>query len=344
MRARYAFGFSLSHRARVSCEIIEAAVREASVRRHREEAEAQAKVDLSAELVSLMASPDPEVRRRRFRQLLGPEVDRHPGLVPDQVVAGLLDDDRLEGFPHDSGDELAGGDLAGWRPELSRFVPVARCEIGGREVDGVDARDMHVFLGVATAFRHWFPRQVSKCRLTAGSNYLEGVSFRNDRNPLGGRPGDQYVLTLAAAKEIGMADKSARGKELRLYFLDCERRVLATDGPTPLASMGISEPLQSAASPAPSRHRGFLSQSSIPLTLWQFLAARGVAANVAGPMARSHAPRLAKALVSGDAPGLCAVDPSTGEVVFDDQALTAWWRSAEPDVMSAVLGLDAIQG
>ncbi len=48
-----------------------------------------------------------------------------------------------------------------------------------------------------------------------------------------GRPRVDYVVTLDAAKEIGMVDRGPRGKELRRYFIDCERRLLDREQAVP---------------------------------------------------------------------------------------------------------------
>jgi len=40
-------------------------------------------------------------------------------------------------------------------------------------------------------------------------------------NPLGGRTSSEYFLTIDAAKEISMLQRSKKGREARKYFLDC---------------------------------------------------------------------------------------------------------------------------
>lgn len=45
----------------------------------------------------------------------------------------------------------------------------------------------------------------------------------NRKNPQGGRPSHFYVLTVNCFKELGMLAKTRQGKQVRQYFLECER-------------------------------------------------------------------------------------------------------------------------
>ena len=82
----------------------------------------------------------------------------------------------------------------------------------------LSARELHEFLEVKTAFKDWFPRM-------CGYGFEENQDFRSKMSKsTGGRPSTDYEITLDMAKEIAMIQRSEKGKEIRQYFLELERR------------------------------------------------------------------------------------------------------------------------
>jgi phage anti-repressor protein len=88
----------------------------------------------------------------------------------------------------------------------------------------VSARTLYEFLEVKTAFTHWCNRMF-EYGFTEDQDYSVIVSVKNDINPQGGRPQTDYALTLDAAKEISMLQRTDKGKQARQYFLECEREL-----------------------------------------------------------------------------------------------------------------------
>lgn len=85
----------------------------------------------------------------------------------------------------------------------------------------VDGRELHEFLQIGTAYKDWFPRMVEY-------GFVEGVDFcskMSKTSPNGGRPSINHDLTIGMAKEICMIQRNERGKQARLYFIECERRL-----------------------------------------------------------------------------------------------------------------------
>jgi len=355
-RARDAFGHTLSQRTRLACRIIEDAARDAWRLKTREEivaavpaevraeasasVRAQAKADLVRELREIDAMPDGPERNRLIHDLLG--------VTAFTVGASGLDSPLL----HNSEDEEAGGAQSDEEEDsmspsaVQQFVPVRDREVGGATLPTVLARDMYVFLGVRTAFTHWFRRQAVKCLLVVDQDYEELLSAKNDRKAVSNRPLKEFVLTLNAAKEIGMADKSQRGKDLRLYFLDCEARLLAGKGPAEgsdglQAARPVADFAASLVETRPaSLHRGLIDQAEIHLVLEEFIRTKGIADDIAGPLALSIERALAQDIRSGILQGRFGIHPVTKRLLFDQVTLNAWWRQAEPYVIGVALGLD----
>lgn len=82
----------------------------------------------------------------------------------------------------------------------------------------VSARELHGFLEIRRDFTTW-------CKQMFEYGFVEGQDF----TPIlvkstGGRPSQDYALTVECAKEIAMIQRTERGKQARQYFLEVERR------------------------------------------------------------------------------------------------------------------------
>ena len=89
------------------------------------------------------------------------------------------------------------------------------------ENDGVQAvmgRDLHKFLGVKTPYDKWMPRMV-EYGFVAGQDFSTKMS-----ESTGGRPSQDHIISLDMAKEISMIQRTAKGKQARQYFIECERK------------------------------------------------------------------------------------------------------------------------
>ena len=90
--------------------------------------------------------------------------------------------------------------------------------IGGQQMPSVDARHLHERLGVETNFRDWIKRRIEELNLEIGNDFE--VSLKNERNLSGGRPSQEYLLTIRAAMRICVAERTERGDQLRDQLVD----------------------------------------------------------------------------------------------------------------------------
>lgn len=115
------------------------------------------------------------------------------------------------------------------------IIKIEAVEISKKIVDTVSARDLHEFLGINQRFADWIKYQIERGFFDEGKDYLY---HKNVINPTGGRPRDEYHLTLEAGKHIAMLSGSRKGKEVRDYFIECEERakqvILPVDLPSAL--------------------------------------------------------------------------------------------------------------
>lgn len=91
-------------------------------------------------------------------------------------------------------------------------------------VQTVSARELHLKLEIATAFKDWFPRICEygfKENEDFNSLKIEQVRFEGNREVK--RELQDYAITIEMAKQICMLQCSEKGRKYREYFLDLEK-------------------------------------------------------------------------------------------------------------------------
>ena len=82
----------------------------------------------------------------------------------------------------------------------------------------LSARELHEALEVKTHFKDWFPR-MCEYGFQEGNDFCSFLS-----KSTGGRPATDYQITLDMAKEIAMIQRSEKGKHVRQYFIEVEKK------------------------------------------------------------------------------------------------------------------------
>lgn len=89
----------------------------------------------------------------------------------------------------------------------------------------VSARELYDFLGIGVHFSTWMKRM---CEY----GFEENIDFSilKSGNPNGGIAKiDDYVITIDMAKELSMIQRTEKGKQARLYFIECEKKLKEVD-------------------------------------------------------------------------------------------------------------------
>jgi len=106
----------------------------------------------------------------------------------------------------------------------NELIKIRKCQNGQLAVSG---RELHEFLEVETRYDAWFKRM---CEY----GFLENKDFvvvdqkRSTNNPK--NPWTtiiDHAISIDMAKHIGMVQRSEKGRQIREYFIECERRLLA---------------------------------------------------------------------------------------------------------------------
>lgn len=112
----------------------------------------------------------------------------------------------------------------------AELVPTFMAKIGGVEQLCVDARVLHGFLESNRQFADWIGGRIKKYEFVGGSDYEEFASQIGEAKAQGsgGHNKKDYTLTIDMAKELSMVENNAQGRKARRYFIEMERRALAS--------------------------------------------------------------------------------------------------------------------
>lgn len=121
--------------------------------------------------------------------------------------------------------------------EIAAICVASEMTIGNSLVLGVDGRALHAGLQVGTKVATWADRRIKSLGLERGIDFE--VFPKSGKNPNGGRPEDDYVFTLDAAKHIAMVEKNERGKLVRAIFCGARRRPLLISLPSRLRKLSV---------------------------------------------------------------------------------------------------------
>lgn len=117
---------------------------------------------------------------------------------------------------------------------VSPMPLISQREVGGVHINAVNARDLHGALGCGADFSTWMKERIDQYGFVAGRDFE--VFHQTVVNHRGGRPAKEYALSLDMAKELAMVERSQKGKEVRTYFIECERKL---HGQTGLPQSGL---------------------------------------------------------------------------------------------------------
>lgn len=117
--------------------------------------------------------------------------------------------------------------------EIGELIPIENKD--GQQA--VNARHLYMWLGVRKQFADWIKVQIERCDLVENVDYE--VFHQKVKNSNGGRPFDDYALSLNAAKEISMMSQTEKGKQARRYFIECELIAKQKEHPKQLSASEI---------------------------------------------------------------------------------------------------------
>ena len=110
----------------------------------------------------------------------------------------------------------------------SNLIPVFNGLIQNQPVQLCNARELHAFLEIKNKYADWIKDRINEYGFIQDEDYLVITERTN------GRPRKEYHITLDMGKELGMVERNERGRQIRQYFIRCERTLKALQQPQQL--------------------------------------------------------------------------------------------------------------
>jgi anti-repressor protein len=99
---------------------------------------------------------------------------------------------------------------------MEELIKISKSE-GGKDI--VSARELYEYLGASERFSAWFDRQITY-------GFVEKLDYVGCKvfNALAKQDLDDFAITTDMAKEVCMIQRSDKGKQARLYFIEREKQ------------------------------------------------------------------------------------------------------------------------
>lgn len=107
------------------------------------------------------------------------------------------------------------------------FALIAQ-SIGDETQQTVNARELHSFLEVGKDFSTWIKDRIEKYGFVEDVDYVKIDSPKMGNQKGGDRRSIEYYISLSMGKEIGMVERTEKGRVVRHYFIECEKRLKET--------------------------------------------------------------------------------------------------------------------
>ncbi|EJL9361565.1 antA/AntB antirepressor family protein [Escherichia coli] len=107
----------------------------------------------------------------------------------------------------------------------SQLIPVFNGTIDNEIALLCNARDLHAFLGVKKVFAAWITNRISEYEFIENKDYILLSNLGKQTSGRGGHNRKDYHLTLDTAKELAMVERNEKGRQIRRYFIECEKKL-----------------------------------------------------------------------------------------------------------------------
>jgi phage anti-repressor protein len=113
---------------------------------------------------------------------------------------------------------------------MNGIMSISNTSFAGVTIHTVNARELHAFLEVRKDFSNWIKDKIQAFGFEEGVDFIttDGLSSPKSASSKARlQKTIEYHITLSMGKELAMVERNAKGKQARLYFIECEKRALA---------------------------------------------------------------------------------------------------------------------
>ncbi|HIE8337037.1 TPA: antA/AntB antirepressor family protein [Salmonella enterica] len=107
----------------------------------------------------------------------------------------------------------------------TQLIPVFNGTINNESVLLCDARDLHAFLEVGKDFSTWIRTRITEYGFVENQDFILLPKNGEQKIGRGGHNRKDYHLALDTAKELAMVERNEQGRQVRRYFIECEKKL-----------------------------------------------------------------------------------------------------------------------
>ena len=109
---------------------------------------------------------------------------------------------------------------------MAQLIPLHSQTIDGNAVETVSARELHSFLESRQDFSTWIKKRIEKYDFVENQDFIK--LNKKIKRVVGGTVRIEYFVSVSMAKELAMVERTEKGKQVRKYFIACERKLRET--------------------------------------------------------------------------------------------------------------------
>ena len=187
---------------------------------------------------------------------------------------------------------------------MNELISLTQSAINNEMVQTVNARELHAFLESKQDFSTWIKNRIEKYGFVENQDFIK--LHKKMELSKTGQMGIEYYISLDMAKEVAMIENNEKGRDVRQYFIECEKQlkssqqVISTDeskmralsfviSQTSLSDIAKETLLITTAESAlgfPINYRPQLEQKTYTAT--QIGEQLGISANKVGKLTNAH--------------------------------------------------------